>query len=133
MEWKYIKKLTDNGLIGDFEITARYAFTEDFKKCVIENNGGRPSKKTFDTAKTKERAIKSLLSFNKEDKETVWNIFKWNKEELRGKYIPFAIDNYGNIICFDKNNNHVVFINHENLDVEEVANNFTDFLSVLYE
>ena len=133
MEWKYIKKLATNSLIEDFECLAKYVFSEDFKKCVIENNGGRPNKKAFDTSKTKEREIKSLLSFNKEDKETVWKIFDWNKEELRDRYIPFAIDNYGNIICFDANNDHVVFVNHENLDVEEVANSFSEFISVLYE
>ena len=86
--------------------------------CVLNYNGGRPSNRIFDTDSAKERELKSFLSFNKEDKETVWKIFSWNKDELKDKYIPFGIDNFGNLICFNADNDNIVFINHENLTVE---------------
>lgn len=38
---------------------------------------------------------------NLTDYKTVWKIFDWNKDELTNKYVPFGIDNYGNLICFD--------------------------------
>ncbi len=71
MEWKYVKELKSVNLIDDYECLVKYVFCDSFRKCVIANNGGRPSKKAFDTDKVKERELKSFLSFNKEDRETV--------------------------------------------------------------
>lgn len=133
MEWKYVKKLESVDLIGDYECLVKYVFVDSFRKCVIANNGGRPNKKVFDTDKTKERELKSFLSFNKNDRETVWKIFEWNKEELTDKYIPFGIDNFGNLICFEASNDKIVFVNHEDMSVEIIADNFDAFMSGLYE
>lgn len=133
MEWKYVKPIKSADLIKDFEALVNYVFDDHFRRCVMNNNGGRPSKKAFDTDKSKERELKSFLSFNHEDKETVWKIFEWNKEELTDKFIPFAIDNFGNLICFDASNDHVVFINIENVTSEKIANSFAEFLELLYD
>ena len=133
MEWKYVKKLETTDLIDDYERLVKYVFCDSFRRCIIANNGGRPSKKIFDTDKTHERVLKSFLSFNKEDKENVWNIFDWNKEELTDRYIPFGIDNFGNLICFDRNNDQIVFVNHEDMSVENISDDFDDFMNGLYE
>lgn len=133
MEWKYIKKLKSINLINEYENLTKYTFCDSFRKCVIDNNGGRPCKKIFNTDKFKERELKSFLSFNKEDKETVWKIFEWNKEELNNKYVPFGIDNFGNLICFDIINDKIIFINHEDISIEIIANSFDDFINGLYE
>lgn len=133
MEWKYVKPLKSVELINEFESMAKYVFCDSFKDCVVTNNGGRPSKRVFDTDKSAERELKTFLSFNKEDRETIWKIFDWNKEELSNKYIPFAIDVFGNMICFNTCNDKVVFVNHEDLSVEIVAGDFSSFLSMLYD
>lgn len=133
MEWKYVKPLKTMDLIDEYECLVRYVFCDSFRKCIAENNGGRPSKKVFDTDKERERAIKSFLSFNKEDRETVWKIYEWNKEELNDRYVPFGIDNFGNLICFDANNDKVIFLDHEDMTIEVIANNFCEFINNLYE
>lgn len=133
MEWKYVKPLSSEENINDFECMVKYCFPDEFRKCVIQHNGGRPSCKVFDTNKTKERELKSFLSFNKEDRETVWKIHEWNAEELSNRYIAFAIDNYGNLICFDANNDSIVFLNHENLEIELISQNFKMFIDSLYD
>ena len=132
MEWKYVKELKSVDLIDDYECAVKYVFCDSFRKCVIAHNGGRPSKRVFDTDKAKERELKSFLSFNREDRETVWKIFEWNKEELTNKFIPFGIDNFGNMICFDANNDRVVFVNHEDMSIETIADSFDSFMSSLY-
>lgn len=133
MEWKYVKELKSVDLIDDYECAVKYVFCDSFRRCVIAHNGGRPSKRVFDTDKAKERELKSFLSFNREDRETVWKIFEWNKEELTNKFIPFGIDNFGNMICFDANNDRVVFVNHEDMSIETIADSFDSFMSSLYE
>lgn len=132
MNWKYVKPLKSIKNIDDFECLVKYVFPEEFRKCVIENNGGHPELCCFNTDKAKERALKSFLSFNKNDRETVWNLYEWSKDELADKYVPFAIDNFGNLICFNVDNDHIVFINHESLSIEFINSTFAEFVNSLY-
>lgn len=132
MTWKCIKPLESIKNIDDYECMVRYSLPDDFRECVITNNGGRPEYRCFDTDKAKERVLKSFLSFNRNDKETVWKLYEWKKEQFENKYVPFAIDNFGNLICFDADNDHIVFLNHENSSVENVADSFSSFFDSLY-
>lgn len=132
-DWKYAKPLHTSGKIHEFEKLVRYTFPEDFVKCVLHNNGGRPRKRAFKTDKDRERELKTFLSFNEEDRETVWKIFEWSKKELSNKYIPFAIDHFDNLICFNAENDSVVFFEHENQSIEKIADDFNEFLDSLYE
>lgn len=133
MNWKYAKALNSVDLINDFEKLVGYKFPKEFRDLVLQFNGGRPERKRFDTNVSIGRELKSFLSFNTGDRETVWKIKDWNKDELSNKYLAFAIDNFGNLICFDKNNNNVVLLNHEDLSVEHIANTFSEFIETLYE
>lgn len=131
--WKYVKPLRSPGLIEDFETAMVYTFPDSFKACVKAHNGGRPSLEAFNTDQAKERAVKSLLSFNREDKDNIWKMSKWVKADLGKAYIPFAIDNFGNLICFDGGNDRIVFWNHETGRIESVARSFDEFLAALYD
>ena len=133
MEWRFVKVIDDEKLIENFESKAIYTFSDSFKKCVKSNNGGRPSVSAFDTNKAKEREIKSLLSFNREDTDNIWKMNEWVKAELNDKYVAFAIDNFGNLICFDCGNDNVVFWNHESNGIEFIAKDFDAFLACLYD
>lgn len=133
IKWLYVEPLKDNSLIEDFECAVTYEFPNSFKECVVNNNGGWPSTSVFDTNKTKGIAIKSLLSFNKEDEENIWIVNEWVKSDLNNLFIAFAIDNFGNLICFDVNDDNIVFWNHENNKTELVAKSFDEFLGKLYE
>lgn len=133
MQWKYVKELSDEMLIKEFEDAQSYTFNKQYIDCVKQNNGGRPSKRVFLNEKGVERVVKSFLSFNKSDRETVWKVLDWNKEILEGKYIPFAIDNFGNIICFLKHDDSIVFIEHETGNVEKIASDYENFISNLRE
>ena len=132
MEWKYVKPLSSEDNINEFECLVKYAFPEDFREYIKKYNGGRPEKKIFETDNSQERALKSFLSFNKNDRETVWKIYEWNKQELADRYVAFAVDNFGNLICFDANNDNIVFLNHEDLGVEKVADDFMEFINKLH-
>lgn len=133
MEWKYVKPLTSEELINEFECMVKYSLPNDFKACVMEHNGGRPERRAFDTDVSKERELKSFLSFNKEDKETIWKIHDWNHEELKDKYVAFAIDNFGNLICFDVCSNRIVFMNLDDMSIEGIADDFESFIRNLYD
>ena len=133
MEWKYVKPLVSSDLIEKYETMVHYQLCASYKQCVLEYNGGRPKNRAFDTDKTAERELKTFLSFNPDDIENVWDVCQWNKEELSDKYIPFAIDGFGNLICFDRHSNMVIFLNHETLATEHIANGFDEFMNCLYD
>lgn len=129
MDWKYVKELKAPELITEFEESKGYVFQQEYVQCVLKNNGARPSKRVFKVLGA-EKEIKTFLSFNKEDRETMW-VFNENNNR-QDKYITFAIDNFGNLICFKKNDGSVCFANHETGTVKRVADSFTDFLNSLY-
>ncbi len=124
MTWRYIKPLVTD--IESYELKQDYEFPIEFKQLVTKYNGGRPSKCVF-LVNTQQRVMKSLLSFNLKDKDNIWNC----GSEIGDRYIAFAIDNYGNTICFDRDDNSIVFRNHETEQVEYITDNFTEFLKIL--
>lgn len=126
--WKYVKPLKSAELINDYERLTGYSLPQEFKNLIIESNGGRPERRVFNTNAENEREIKSFLSFNADDKETVWQAYEWLKDKFGNKYLAFAIDNFGNIICFDTDNGNVVFLNHEDLSAECISATFGDFI-----
>ena len=126
-EWRYIKHLAAESLISDAEEKLGYNFVESYIDFVKKYNGSRPPVSIFSTSTSQERTIKSFLSFNPTDVE---NILKLNKgvSEISTKLVAFAIDNFGNYICFDKQNDTVVFLDFETGETDLIDKTFSDFL-----
>lgn len=131
MDWRYIKP-TSIYNIREFEDAEGFLFPAEFKDCAIMNNGGRPYLDMFDTDVCRGRVVRSLLSFNRGDRDNIWDVHKWNRQELGDVHIAFAIDNFGNLICFEKAACKIVFLDLESGRVEHAADNFHGFLPGLY-
>lgn len=138
MEWRYVKELESENLIKEFEQLVGYELPADFKECIHFINGGRPQYQDFDTEFCEGRDIMAICSFNKDDPGSIWDSYEWDEEceefeGFTGRYIPFAYSDCGDDICFDTSNNHIVYIDHEEAEVEKIANTFTGFINSLYE
>ena len=131
LTWKYVKPLKDNNAVECFENDNNLKLPQDIVSCVKEYNGGRPDKKTFNTEVTKGRVIKSLLSFNKDDLETIYDAIDVLKDENRD-LVPIVSDPGGNYICYNTKKENIVFWMHETNTTEKISDNFTDFLQSLY-
>lgn len=82
MKWKYIKKLKDINCITEIENKYNIHIPQTLKDIIINYNGGRPFENLFNTEKNDEKVIKSLLSYNIDDKENVYifsEIYKLRK------------------------------------------------------
>lgn len=123
MSWAYVKPIKSVDLIGEFIEKTGYGFCDSFRECVKRNNGGRPSMRAFVTEEDNEHEIKTFLSFNKDEKENIWK----REYESDKRHIPFAIGNFGNLICFDKQNGNVVLVNQGNNKTEAVDGDFDSF------
>lgn len=127
-EWRYIKPLATEDLIAEVESKLDYKFSDSYINFVKSFNGGRPPVSSFMTIGSEERSIKSFLSLNPTDPE---NIVKLNKgvAEISAELVAFAIDEFGNYLCFDKGNDSVLFLDFELGETEPVAMDFSSFLS----
>lgn len=129
MECKYVKSLKDKNSLIEFQKLYSYVFPRAYVIFVMKNNGGRPDKKSFVTAQNSERVLKSFLSFNSDDIENIWDMVGLvYKQSL----IPFAIDNFGNLLCFDKNTDSIIFWREEDCVIELVSKSFNNLMEILY-
>ena len=127
MEYKYVKELEDVNNIKEIEEKYKVQIPQTLKDIIIKNNGGRPIANIFLTNNKKEKMIKTLLSYNKEDKENVY-IFT---ELFEKGYIPFAIAEFGDVICVNSINDHVELYNHETDKMESICENVSTFFDIL--
>ncbi len=140
-KWLYISPLSSVDLIAEYEEVIGYSFPSEFKICVTYYNGAHPKNKvflSFSGKRKRKRIFNNLFSFNKNDPSTIWKyndwtgrMRDWNENGQMNGYVAFAKDPYGNLICFDKTNDKIVFIDHETLSIEVVADDFTEFVDSL--
>ena len=128
--WKYVKPLSKSTAIEDFERKNNVSLPSDLKECIKANNGGRPSFNVFDTADSKDRVFKTLLSLNESDVENIYKFFVIINSQLKD-LIPFASDPFGNYLCLQ--NNKIVLFLHETRQLEYVSDTFSAFLAKLHD
>ncbi len=136
LEWDSVIPLKNVGSIDEFERKVGFKFPQSFRELVIANNAGYPNKAVFDTDIVAEGCIQNLYSFNREDEINIFDFYDWGAEdfeELGWKYIEFASSDGGDPIAFDPRTGHIIYIDHETLNVKQVAETFDEFLEKLYE
>lgn len=121
LTWKYVKPLTDPMAVKNFLDKHKVSLPASLIEIMEKYNGGRPSEKTIITNTGREYVFKSMLSYNKGDKETIYSIYP---ELFKGtSWFPFASDAAGNFVCYDTGSNAFVLYNHET-DRGEVITSF---------
>ena len=124
MKWKFIVPIESEGLIYEFEQFSGYQLPDFFKQLVMENNAGKPENWIADTESGNRIMIKKLLSFNKDDKDSIWNV------KYPDGLIPFMLDAFGHQICFNKTNGEIIFVGKDKK--EFLADNIEDFIERLH-
>jgi len=129
MEWKHVKPLGESG-IAEVETLIGKSLPADYKELVQNYNGGRPTSDNFLVGNS-ERQFKTLQSLNRDDIETVFKSWELDSQ-LQGKILPIASDPGGNLLCYNLENFEIVFWWHEDDEIVKVADNLTEFLSMLH-
>lgn len=135
MEWKFKKNSLNKSEINLIENELSVKLPTDFINLITEYNGARPSLISFDIKDEKEKVFDALIDFSPNSKNNVIEIYNRLKKNNNKKIIPFGEDGFGNYICFQYQNSenpNVVFFNHENNQVKHIADNFKDFIEMLY-
>lgn len=128
MEYKYVKKLKNSNSIKEIEEKYNIQIPQLLKNIIVKYNGGRPLANIFLTDNKKEKVIKTLLSYNKEDKE---NIYIYD-DIFAKDYIPFANTEFGDTICINNKNANIELYNHEADRFEYISENIETFFNMIY-
>ena len=79
-----------------------------------------------------EKMISYLFSMDENSKTYIMNFQKFDSEYEK-ILIPFAELEFGDLLCFDRNNNEIIYYNHEQDTIQKVADNWQQFRDMLYE
>lgn len=128
-KWKYRIELENKSIFDCIEKKSNITIPKDLKEFIIENNASTPEKYNF-LVKGSEKVFGSVLSFNKEkNTDTVFIALECiNDLEL----LPFAIDPFGNYICYSLKENSIKFWDHETDKSIFISDSLADFLNSLY-
>jgi len=113
-----------------FQVAYTIMLDENVKDFFRENNGGIPNKNGFKLKNGDEKVLDCLLSFNRDDDESVYHYADFFKSMARLEILPFAKDPFGNLICLKKN--RVVFWDQELEELLEVSDSFEGLIDGLY-
>ncbi len=119
--------------IKEIEDIFNIKYPQKYKEYVLLFNGSVPAKKFF-LVSGEECKFNRLINF---DKTIDWNFFErisFIKNKLPNNIIPFGDDSFGNLICFDFNNNiepKIVFWEHELNKTIYLEKDFNSFIGSL--
>lgn len=130
LAWKYKIDLKDEQVFSEIKKERGIAIPSNVQDLIRKANAATPSKYNY-LVGTTEKVLGSILSFNRDeaDTDTVFTALSVIKDR---DLFPFAIDPFGNYICYDIKKAVVVFWNHETDEVSSTNKDLEDFLAGLY-
>lgn len=127
--------------INRFERESCLSLPEDYKKFILENNGGEPDLDCIDIPDWdgSRTALSKFFGIETNNADDLKQILTNVVDILPKKYLPFAEDSGGNLFCLDlsrgKTNGKIIFWDHHASVTESIYNvcdNFKEFISKLY-
>lgn len=79
-----------------------------------------------------EKIIRYLFSMDKDNKNYIMK-FQYLDSQYNEKIVPFAELEFGDLLCFNKEDDTIVYYDHEQDKIATLAKNWTDFRATLYE
>ena len=128
--WKYKIDISCNCAFGEIEKEYGVKFSDELKAFIAEYNAATPEKHRFMVGTT-ERVFGAVLSVNKGETDTD-SIYTALDVINDRDIIPFAIDPFGNYICYSANDSTVMYWDHENDNMASTELKFADFITSLY-
>lgn len=128
--WKYKIDLKDPQAFAKVETMRGIRIPTELRQFIENHNAATPSNYHFMVGST-ERVFGAVLSYDEEEKEAdrVYLALEAIKDK---NLIPFAIDPFGNYICYALDKNEIVFWDHETDKEVSTGKNLEKFIKSLY-
>ena len=135
IKYSFVNEIDMNNIM-EVEKQINYKFTKEFIAFILKNSGAFPLYNCIDIEEDTEN-VNNFLDFSEEGQNYIVKIYSQNKGMQVQDCIPFARDAGSNYYCFDRNDNSILFWDHEECDEENgpfcVRDTFEEFLESLYE
>lgn len=130
MNWKYKIDVANPNVFSDIEKKYGIVISEELRVFILTTNAATPSKYNFMLGAT-ERVLGAILSFNEgeTDTDTVYAALSVIEDK---SLVPFAIDPFGNYLCYSNKDNKVVFWDHETSRISSTQKGLSEFIDSLY-
>lgn len=129
VQWELTIPLKNPNAIEVFEIKFMYMLEDDIKEFFKRNNAGIPDKNLVLLANGEEKVLDSLLSFNPNDDENVYDYAEHFRGAVKLEKLPFAKDPFGNLFCLEKDK--VLYWEQETDEFYLVNESFGEFIKKL--
>ena len=117
--------------IEKFEYNSNFKFPDDYVEYILNTSNLKFSRTCFKTQNGVEHILRSLLSYDENDKYYYINKFQITDSEFAHKLVPVGYLEFGDLLCYEKDTNKLVVYYHELDDYEDVSETFNDFLNSL--
>ena len=129
-KWMFKIELMDNTVFDKYENKYDISIPGELRAFVTENNAANPRDNLVIIAGT-ERVMDAILSFNENETDAV--TFETIFSAMDNKaFIPFAMDPFGNVFCYDTTDKSIVFYDHEENRYENSEKNLKEFVDSMY-
>ena len=130
MDWKYKIDVVEQNVFSKIEKKYGITISEELRALILMANAATPSKYNF-LLGTTEKVFGAILSFNEGETgtDTVYTALSTIEDK---SLVPFAIDPFGNYICYSNNDDKVVFWDHETSGISSTGKGLSAFLDSLY-
>lgn len=120
----------ENSVINAVENDINYKFPDDFKKFILGLIDLHIKPNLFEI-NGQEKILRYINSFDKNDITYIGKAQDFDSK-FKDSIVPFATLEFGDTLCFDRKNDKIVIYNHEEDSIIEVANNWNEFYTILY-
>ena len=128
--WKYKIDVLSLGVFEEIEENYGINFPNELREFFIKHNATTPEKYHFMVGTT-ERVFGAVLSVNKGEVDTD-SIYVALDSITDKNIIPFAIDPFGNYICYDSSNGKTMYWDHETNITKSTGLSLPEFIDSLY-
>lgn len=136
IEWQSEYSPADMDAIRTVERNFGILFPDDFLEVVQKYHGGEPSSKII-KVNDREVVFGYLLTFLAFDELDILDKYNSERNTLPQKHFPFAVDEEGNMFCFDYSGSYspvVVYVETNKgstVSTRYIAQNFSEFIGLL--
>ena len=125
-----IKAITDCNAISDTENKYGFKLPLEVAEFFNLNNGGTPDDRYF-VAEEEEFELRSFLSFNEGDLNSIYKPMEYFQKNTKGKIIPLGYDSFDNYFCMNLENGCIYFYDHEDELYYRIFDSFAELIAVL--
>lgn len=131
IRWKDLSLPVKQEDLLEVESQINFIFPDDFREFILEFNEAQPDKNIINLIRESGITIQSFLSIRPEDEFYIPKFVKNDSVYFSKSLVPIAVNDSGNMFCYDRLSKCIMYYWHEIDGADFVANDLTEMLEML--